>query len=212
METEPPAEKTQSTLVGPNDQRTRCGWATGPWLGPYHDLEWGTPVHDDHRHFELLVLEGAQAGLSWLTVLKRREGYRRAFADFNPAEVARFGATQIGTLLTDPGIIRHRQKVESAVSNAAALLRVQDELGSFDRYVWGFVDGSPVVNRWHLPREVPATTPLSRILSADLRRRGFSFVGPTVCYSYLQAAGLVVDHLTSCFRFNELARDRPASG
>lgn len=212
MEIYPPPARTKPTAVGLDDQPSRCHWAVGPWLAPYHDLEWGTPVHDDHRHFELLVLEGAQAGLSWLTVLKRRDGYRRAFADFDPAAVACFGATQIATLLADPGIIRHRQKVESALSNAAALLRVQDEVGSFDRYVWGFVDGSPVVNRWQLAGEVPATTPLSRILSADLRRRGFSFVGPTVCYSYLQGAGLVVDHLTSCYRFEELARDRPALG
>jgi len=173
-------------------------------MGPYHDVEWGVPVHDDRRHFELLVLEGAQAGLSWLTVLKRREGYRQAFAGFDPAAVARYSERKMGALLEDPGIIRHRQKIESAVGNAAALLRVQDEVGSFDAYLWGFIGGAPVVNRWKAPKQVPASTPLSEAVSRDLRRRGFRFVGPTICYSYLQAAGLVIDHLTGCFRYPEI--------
>ncbi|HVB13695.1 MAG TPA: DNA-3-methyladenine glycosylase I [Candidatus Dormibacteraeota bacterium] len=190
------------------DGRRRCPWATGPWLTPYHDSEWGVPVHDDRRHFELLVLEGAQAGLSWLTVLRRREGYRRAFADFEPEEVARFDSRRVLALLADPGIIRNRQKVQSAVGNAAALLTVQAEQGSFDNYIWRFVGGGQLVNRWTSPDQVPAHTPLAAALSADLRRRGFSFVGPTVCYSYLQAAGLVLDHLTGCFRFEELAGPR----
>jgi DNA-3-methyladenine glycosylase I len=187
-----------------DDGRTRCHWATGPWLIPYHDYEWGVPVHDDDRHLELLVLEGAQAGLSWLTVLRRRDGYRRAFADFEPAQVAGFNRRQIEELVADPRIIRHRQKVESAVTNAVALIRIQAEVGSFDEYIWSFVGGSPVINHWRSPKEVPANTALSACLSADLRRRGFHFVGPTVCYSYLQAAGLVLDHLVSCFRFAEL--------
>lgn len=190
---------------GREDSRSRCHWATGPWLIPYHDSEWGVPVHDERRHLELLVLEGAQAGLSWLTVLRRRDGYRRAFADFDPTLVAGFDAHRVETLLTDPGIIRHRQKVESAVGNAAALLRVQAEVGSFDAYIWGFVGGGPVVHRWTSREQVPATTALAVAVSADLRARGFRFVGPTVCYSYLQAAGLVLDHLTSCFRFEDLA-------
>lgn len=190
---------------GSNGDLVRCHWATGPWLTPYHDFEWGVPVHDDGRHLELLVLEAAQAGLSWLTVLKRRDGYRRAFADFEPARVAAFDTRQVEALLSDPGIIRHRQKVESAVGNAAALLQIQRDLGSFDDYIWGFVGGSPVVSRWRMTADVPATSPLAAALSADLRRRGFRFVGPTICYSYMQAAGMVLDHLTSCFRFDDLA-------
>lgn len=188
-----------------DDGRPRCAWANGPWLAPYHDQEWGVPVHDDRRHFEFLTLEAAQAGLSWLTVLKRRDGYRRAFAGFDPAKVARYGPSKVESLLGDPGIIRNRLKVESTVTNAAAFLRVQEELGSFDAYLWAFVDGSPVVNRWRSMGKVPATTPLSEAVSADLRRRGFRFVGPTVIYAHLQAAGLVVDHLTTCFRYPDLA-------
>jgi DNA-3-methyladenine glycosylase I len=190
--------------VWKDDGRTRCQWATGTWLTPYHDTEWGVPVHDDRRHFELLVLEGAQAGLSWLTVLKRRHGYRQAFADFDPAVVARFSPRKVEALLGDPGIIRHRQKLEATVGNANALLRVQEEMGSFDSFIRGFVGGRRVINRWTSPKQVPASTPLSVALSADLRRRGFHFVGPTICYSYLQAAGLVIDHLTGCFRYPEL--------
>ena len=173
-------------------------------MGPYHDLEWGVPVHDDRRHFELLVLEGAQAGLSWLTILKRREGYRRAFSGFDPAAVARYSEGKVEKLLEDTAIIRNRQKVESAVGNAAALLKVQEEAGSFDAYVWGFVGGTRVVNHWKAMGRLPASTPLSEALSRDLRQRGFRFVGPTICYSYLQSAGLVVDHLTGCFRYAEI--------
>lgn len=173
-------------------------------MGPYHDLEWGVPVHDDRRHFELLVLEGAQAGLSWLTILKRRDGYRRAFSGFDPAAVARYSKRKVETLLEDTAIIRNRQKVESAVGNAAALLRVEEEAGSFDAYVWEFVGGTRVVNHWKALKQLPASTPLSEALSRDLRRRGFRFVGPTICYSYLQSAGLVVDHLTGCFRYSEI--------
>jgi DNA-3-methyladenine glycosylase I len=186
-----------------SEDRRRCQWATGPWLTPYHDFEWGVPVHDDRRHFELLVLEGAQAGLSWLTVLKRRDGYRRDFADFDPALVAGFDAARVELLLTDPAIVRNRQKVESAVGNAAGLLRIQREVGSFDDYIWSFVNKTPIQNSWTSGEQVPVTTPIARAVSADLRKRGFHFVGPTICYSYLQAAGLVFDHLTSCFRFRE---------
>lgn len=190
------------------DDRIRCHWAIGPWLTPYHDLEWGVPVHDDRRHFELLVLEGAQAGLSWLTILKRRDGYRRAFAEFVPARVAQFGSEQVSELLGDPGIIRHHRKVESVLGNAAAVLRIQAEWGTFDDYIWRFVGGHPTVNRWSTSEQIPASTPMSEQLSSDLQRRGFRFVGPTICYSYLQAAGLVLDHVTSCFRFGELASER----
>lgn len=190
-----------------DDGRTRCSWGTGPWLGPYHDIEWGVPVHDDRRHFELLVLEGAQAGLSWLTVLKRRDGYRRAFAGFDPAVVAKFSDHEVEALVADPGIIRHRQKIESAIGNAAALLRVQDDMGSFDAYIWDFVGGTRVVNRWKAMGQLPASTELSAALSTDLRRRGFRFVGPTICYSYLQSAGLVLDHLTGCFRYRQILEE-----
>jgi DNA-3-methyladenine glycosylase I len=188
-----------------DDGRPRCSWANGPWLAPYHDEEWGVAVHDDHRHFEFLTLEAAQAGLSWLTVLKRRDGYRRAFADFDPEVVARFTPRKVDKLLLDTGIIRNRKKVEATVANATALLAVADERGSFDEYLWEFVGGAPVVNRWRKPGDVPPTTPLAETVSADLRRRGFRFMGPTVVYAHLQAAGLVMDHVTSCFRYAELA-------
>ena len=192
------------TGTGP-DEIERCRWATGEWLAPYHDTEWGVPVHDDRRHFEFLVLEGAQAGLSWLTVLRRREGYRRAFADFDPEVVAGFGPDRVARLVEDPGIIRHRGKIESVVSNASAFLAVQAEFGSYDDYLWSFVDGQPVVGGWSRMDQVPAVTPLAQAVSADLKRRGLRFVGPTICYAYLQATGLVMDHLTSCFRYPELA-------
>jgi DNA-3-methyladenine glycosylase I len=171
----------------------------------YHDTEWGVPVHDDRRHFEFLILEGAQAGLSWRAVLQRREGYRRAFADFEPEKVARFTAAWIERLLADPGIIRNRQKVASAVSNARAFLQVQEELGSFDALVWPFVGGATVVNRRRALEEIPAQTAESVALSKELVRRGFRFVGPTIVYSHMQACGLVNDHLVSCFRHRELA-------
>ena len=182
----------------------RCDWARGPWLIPYHDMEWGEPVHDDRRHFELLVMEGAQAGLSWLTVLKRRAAYRRAFAGFDPEIVANFDSQEVEAALADPGIVRHRQKVESAVGNAAAVLRVQDEYGSFDAFVWTFVGGCSIATGWAESGQVPATVPAAVSLSNELRTRGFRFVGPTICYSYMQAAGLVNDHLRGCFRFHEV--------
>lgn len=184
---------------------TRCGWATSPLLVQYHDAEWGVPVHDDRTLFEFLVLECAQAGLSWETILRRREGYRRAFAGFDPAAVARFGPEEVEALLADPGIIRNRRKIEAAVNNARAFLRVQEEFGSFDRYIWQFVGGEPRVNRWRRASEVPSSTPESEAMSRDLRRRGFQFVGPTICYAYMQATGMVNDHLAGCFRHAELA-------
>lgn len=182
----------------------RCEWAVSPEMIPYHDLEWGVPVHDDNTHFEFLVLEGAQAGLSWLTILKRREGYRKAFAGFDPAKVARFTPARVDKLLTDTGIIRNRAKVESAVRNARAVLTVQKEFGSLDAYLWGFVGGRPVVNKWRRMAQVPPTSAASEAMSADLRPRGFGFVGPTVCYAHMQATGLVNDHQVSCFRYAEL--------
>lgn len=188
----------------------RCEWAgSDPGMVAYHDTEWGVPVHDDPTHYEFLVLEGAQAGLSWSTILKRRAGYRKAFAGFEPAKVARFTPAKIEKLLSDTGIIRNRAKVESAVRNARVFLDVAEEFGSFDRYIWGFVGGRPVVNKWRRMAQLPPTSPESEALNKDLRRRGFSFVGPTVCYAHLQATGLVNDHVVSCFRYAELTGAAP---
>jgi DNA-3-methyladenine glycosylase I len=187
------------------DAVTRCEWAgSDPEMVAYHDTEWGVPVHDDPTHFEFLVLEGAQAGLSWSTILHRRAGYRKAFAGFDIAKVARFTPAKVEKLLGDPGIIRNRAKVESAVRNARAVLSVAEEFGSFDSYIWGFVGGRPIVNSWRRIGQVPPTSAESEALSKDLRRRGFGFVGPTVCYAHLQATGLINDHLISCFRYAEL--------
>lgn len=184
----------------------RCPWSEGvsPAYLEYHDSEWGVPVRDDRRQFEFLVLEGAQAGLSWATILHRREGYRRAFAGFDPARVARFTAARRARLLLDPGIIRNRLKIAAAVGNARAFLAVQEEFGSFSDYIWRFVDGRPVQNRWRHPREVPATSAVSDALSRDLKARGFRFVGSTIMYAHLQATGLVNDHLVGCFRHRPL--------
>jgi DNA-3-methyladenine glycosylase I len=170
----------------------------------YHDEEWGVPVHDDRKLFEFLILEGAQAGLSWITILKRREGYRRAFDGFDPEKVAVYGESDVARLLADEGIIRNRAKVKSAIQNAQAFLRVQEEFGSFDRYMWSFVDGLPVVNRFESLDEIPATTELSDAISKDLRGRGFSFVGSTIVYAHMQATGMVNDHLVSCFRHSQV--------
>ena len=185
----------------------RCAWpGEDALMIAYHDREWGTPVHDDRKHFEFLVLEGAQAGLSWKTVLYKREGYRRAFADFDPVKVARFTPKRIDKVLLDPGIIRNRQKVESAVKNARAFLNVQDEFGSFDKYAWGFVGGRPIVNRRKAIKDVPATSRESDAFSKDLKQRGFGFVGTTIIYAHMQAIGMVNDHVMSCFRYDELCR------
>ena len=180
---------------------TRCSWAgTDPRMIAYHDKEWGVPVHEDRLLFEFLSLEGAQAGLSWSTILNKRDAYREAFANFDPARVARFDRRRIERLLTNAGIVRNRLKIESAVSNARAFLEVQREHGSFDRFVWGFVDGAPRVNRWRRLGSVPARTAQSDALSAALAQRGFRFVGSTICYAFMQATGLVNDHLVTCFR------------
>jgi DNA-3-methyladenine glycosylase I len=167
----------------------------------YHDEEWGAPSHDDRHLFELLTLEGAQAGLSWSTILNKREGYRQAFAGFDPEVVARYGAKDVERLLADPGIVRNRLKVESTVNNAARVLEVQDELGSLDAYLWGFVDGEPIVNRWRTLAEIPAETDLSKAVSKDLKRRGFRFVGPIGIYAFMQSVGMVDDHTVDCFRY-----------
>jgi DNA-3-methyladenine glycosylase I len=178
----------------------RCSWARTPLSIAYHDAEWGVAVHDDRTLFELLTLEGAQAGLSWETILAKREGYRRAFANFDPAKVARFTPARVERLLRDPGIVRNRLKVESTVQNARAFLSVQREFGSFDAYVWRFVDGRPKVNRWRTLAEIPPKTAESDVMSKELRGRGFRFVGSTICYAFMQAVGMVDDHLVDCFR------------
>jgi DNA-3-methyladenine glycosylase I len=184
----------------------RCAWVpeADPLYVAYHDEEWGVPVDDDRELYELLVLEGAQAGLSWATILRKREGYRRLFAGFDPEVVARFDGRRVEELLADPAIVRNRLKVESAVENACRVLEVQAELGSLAELLWSFVDGEPVVNTWTTVAEIPAETAASRALSKELKRRGFRFVGPTVCYAFMQAAGLVNDHVVSCFRYREL--------
>jgi DNA-3-methyladenine glycosylase I len=187
---------------------TRCGWAPleQPRYLAYHDEEWGVPSHDDRHLFEMLVLEGAQAGLSWSTILNKRDGYRRAFAGFDAAKVARFTSTKVERLMLDPSIVRNRLKIESAVNNAARVLEVLREHGSFDAYLWSFVGGEPLVGRWRSLEEIPAETAESKAMSKDLKRRGFRFVGPTVCYAFMQATGIVNDHVVDCFRFRELTR------
>ena len=187
---------------------TRCKWAGSVSLDyiRYHDEEWGVPVHDDRTQFEFLILEGAQAGLSWSTILNKREGYRKAFAEFDPQKVARFTKKRIEKLLQDPSIVRNRLKVESAVTNAQAFLDVQEEFGSFSDYIWGFVDGKPIQNRFKQDSDVPATSPESDALSKELKKRGFRFVGSTIIYAHMQATGLVNDHVTGCFRHKACAK------
>lgn len=186
--------------------RPRCPWASGERDARYHDEEWGVPLHDDRALFELLILEGAQAGLSWSTILHKREGYRRAFGGFDAARVARFGPDRIRRLLQDPGIVRHRGKIEATVVNARAFLAVRRRHGTFDAYVWSFVGGRPRQNAWRSPRQVPAVSGESQALSRALIREGFRFVGPTICYAFMQATGMVNDHLVGCFRHAEIRR------
>ena len=192
--------------------KKRCGWTVANWkkidplMVAYHDTEWGVPLHDDRKLFEFLVLEGAQAGLSWMTVLKKRENYRKAFEGFDPQKVARYNKAKIRKLLGDAGIIRNRLKIESAVTNAKAYLKVQEEFGSFAAYSWRFVDGEPIINRWKTLKQMPATSFISEAFSKDLKRRGFRFVGPTIIYAHMQAVGMVNDHTTDCFRYRELIR------
>jgi DNA-3-methyladenine glycosylase I len=188
---------------------TRCDWAgTDPLNIAHHDREWGVPLHDDRRLFEMLILEGAQAGLSWITILRKREAYRRAFDGFDPRKVARYDARRIRGLLEDPGIVRNRLKVEGAVRNARAFLDVQGEFETFDRYIWGFVDGKPKRNQWKSMKEVPALTAESDAMSRDLKKRGFTFVGSTICYAFMQATGMVNDHLVTCFRYRQVSQQK----
>jgi DNA-3-methyladenine glycosylase I len=188
---------------------TRCHWVgADPLYVEYHDTEWGVPQHDDRKLFEFIVLEGAQAGLSWLTILRKRDHYRKAFADFDPEKVARFNQRSVERLLQDPGIVRNRQKVVATIANARAFLAVQEEFGSFDRYVWRFVDGAPIQGRWKSTRDVPAKTPESEAMAKDLIARGFKFVGATICYAHMQATGMVNDHQLDCFRCAPVRRMR----
>ena len=192
--------------------KKRCTWARGDaFYIRYHDGEWGVPVHDDRLLFEFLILEGFQAGLSWRCVLSKRENFRRAFDGFDPAKVSRYGPKKIASLMKDAGIIRNRLKVQAAVTNAKAFMAIQKEFGTFDRYIWGFVKGKPVINRWKTDRQIPAKTELAEAISADLRKRGFKFVGPTVVYAHMQATGMVNDHLVQCFRWKEV-QGPPAPG
>ena len=187
--------------------KNRCGWSiSDPIYIDYHDKEWGVPIHDDRLLFEFLVLEGAQAGLSWITILRRREGYRKAYEGFDPKTVAGFGKKKTGEMLRDAGIIRNRMKIESSIQNAKSFLEVQKEFGSFDQYIWQFVKEKPIVNRWKKLSDIPAKTKESEAMSKDLISRGFRFVGPTICYAHMQATGMVNDHVLDCFRYNELKR------
>ena len=188
----------------------RCAWAgDDPLYVAYHDTEWGVPARDDDRLFEFLILEGAQAGLSWITVLRKRENYRRAFDGFDPEKIARYGKSKIARLMRDAGIVRNRLKIEGAIANARAFLDVRDEFGSFARYMWDFVDGRPIQNRWKSLKQIPATTRKSDAMSRDMKARGFKFVGSTICYAHMQACGMVNDHLVYCFRHREVARANP---
>lgn len=183
----------------------RCEWAgSDPLYVAYHDQEWGVPEHDEHKLFEMLILEGAQAGLSWSTILNKRENYRRAFDNFNPHVVAQYGDDKVAALLNNEGIVRNRLKINAAVQNARGFLKIQDEFGSFDAYIWRFVDRKPVANAWEELRQIPAQTPESEAMSKDLKKRGFSFVGPTICYAFMQAVGMVNDHVVDCFRYGEI--------
>ncbi len=188
---------------------TRCEWATTPIYETYHDTEWGVPIHDDRLLFEFLILEGAQAGLSWLTILRKRDAYRKAFHHFDPVKVARYSVNDTQRLLADAGIVRNRLKIASAIQNAQAFLKVQEEFGTFDAYIWRFVDGRPLQNAWQSLKQIPPRTPLSDALSKDLRQRGFKFVGSTICYAHMQATGMVNDHLITCFRHKEVAALSP---
>lgn len=191
----------------PDATRTRCAWpGSDPLYIAYHDREWGVPVHDDRLLFEFLTLEGAQAGLSWITILRKRHAYKDAFAGFDPEAVARFDRAKVARLLANPGIVRNRLKVESAITNARAFLKVREEFGSFDAYQWRFVDGRPIRNAWRSIQDIPASTPVSDAMSRDLKKRGFRFVGSTICYAHMQAVGMVNDHTVDCFRWREIER------
>ena len=189
---------------------TRCGWATTEAMIGYHDVEWGVPVHEDRALFEMLILEGAQAGLSWSTILNKRAGYRAAFDDFDVHAISRYDSAKVDQLLADPGIVRHRLKVRAAIQNARTTLGIQSEYGSFDAYIWRYVGGQPINNSWRHPGEIPPHTAESDAMSVDLKKRGFKFVGPTICYAFMQAVGMVNDHTVGCFRYEQVHVPRPA--
>lgn len=184
----------------------RCAWPANALAQRYHDEEWGVPLHHDQKHFEFIVLDGAQAGLSWDTILKKRENYREAYDQFDPEIVAKYGKRKINQLLKNEGIVRNKLKVNGSVKNARAFLEIQDEFGSFDDYIWQFVNGKPKINKWRTVKQIPAITPQAEAMSKDLKKRGFTFVGPTICYAYMQAAGLVNDHVITCFRHKQVSR------
>lgn len=187
----------------------RCTWCgDDPLYQTYHDEEWGVPIHDDQKQFEFIVLESAQAGLSWLTILRKREGYRQAYDDFDPVKVARYDEVKIQQLLQNPNIVRNQQKIRASIKNARSFLAIQEEFGSFSAYLWGFIENHPIVNHWSNDSQIPAKTELSERISKDLKKRGFSFLGPTILYAHLQATGLVNDHVTGCFRYKELSARR----
>ena len=192
-----------------NTNIIRCQWAENPLFHEYHDKEWGVQVHNDKKHFEFLILEAAQAGLSWATILKRREGYRRAFANFDPKNAAKFTEKDIEKLMNNSAIIRNRLKINAAINNAKMFLTVQKEFGTFDKYIWTFVKGKPIVNKWEKTSEIPATSEESEVLSKDLKKRGFKFVGPTIIYAHMQAVGMVNDHQTNCFRYSIISNITP---
>lgn len=204
--------KTSTDFPGTSPAVVRCHWASNETNVAYHDEEWGVPVHDERTWFEFLTLEGAQAGLSWDTVLKKRERYRETFAAFDPARVARFDPGKIRQLMGDPGIIRNRLKIAATISNAKSFLQVQKEFGSFDAFIWELVGGKPIQNHWKTHRRVPAQTPLAEKMSRELKKRGFRFVGPTICYAMMQATGIVNDHLTTCFRYEALGAKQAGGG
>lgn len=187
--------------------KTRCGWAgTDPLSITYHDQEWGVPVHDDCKWFELITLDGAQAGLSWITILRKRENYRKVYDNFDYQKIAKYDENKLKELLANAGIVRNRRKIESSIHNANAFLAVQEEFGSFDAYIWQFIDSTPKINSWKTLREIPAKTKESEMLSKDLVKRGFKFVGPTICYAFMQAGGMVNDHIVDCFRYREIIK------
>jgi DNA-3-methyladenine glycosylase I len=199
------AKRSNSSAIAASPKLVRCRWASNELNIPYHDEEWGVPVHDDRTWFEFLTLEGAQAGLSWDTILKKRKRYREVLDGFDVAKIARYDRVKIKALLADPGIVRNRLKIQSTISNALAFLKTQEEFGSFDEYIWKFVGGSPIQNKWRHHQRVPAETPLAAGLSKDLQTRGFRFVGPTICYALMQATGIVNDHPINCFRYSAIA-------
>jgi DNA-3-methyladenine glycosylase I len=203
-----PAPHSSPVVAAPSDALVRCRWASTPLNIPYHDEEWGVPVHDDNTWFEFVILEGAQAGLSWDTILKKRDRYREVLDGFDPQKVAKYGAAKKRQLLADPGIIRNRLKIDATISNAKAFLEVQDEFGSFDAYVWRFVNGRPKQNAWKAHGKLPARTTESDAVSKDLQKRGFRFVGSTICYALMQATGMVNDHAVTCFRYKQLSDSR----